>query len=73
MHEPALGAVMPVRLTKNPATAQSGLRSQETDYSPHPGPTAFSRLTAQRLTRQAVRRLQDLGYQVTIEPRTDAA
>jgi transposase len=38
-----------------------------------PGPTALSRLTAQRLTRQAVRRLQDLGYQVTIEPRTDAA
>ncbi|MHB8275450.1 MAG: hypothetical protein ACYDC9_11910 [Dermatophilaceae bacterium] len=38
-----------------------------------PGPTALSRLTAQRLTRQAVRRLQDLGYQVTIAPRTDAA
>ena len=38
-----------------------------------PGPTALSRFTAQRLTRQAVRRLQDLGYQVTIEPRTDAA
>jgi len=38
-----------------------------------PGSTTFSRLTTQRLTRQAVRRLQDLGYQVTIEPRTDAA
>jgi transposase len=38
-----------------------------------PGPTTLSRLTTQRLTRQAVRRLQDLGYQVTIEPRTDAA
>ena len=38
-----------------------------------PGPTTLNRLTAQRLTRQAVRRLQDLGYQVTIEPRTDAA
>jgi len=38
-----------------------------------PGPTAFSRLTTQRLTRQAVKRLQDLGYQVTIAPRTDAA
>ena len=38
-----------------------------------PGPPALSRLTAQRLTRQDVRRLQDLGYQVTIEPRTDAA
>ena len=40
---------------------------------PGPGPTALSRLTAQRLTRKAVRRLQDLGYQVTIAPRTDAA
>lgn len=29
--------------------------------------------TSARLRRQAVRRLQDLGYQVTIEPRTDAA
>ena len=38
-----------------------------------PGPTALSRLTTGRLTRQAVKRLQDLGYQVTIEPRTDAA
>jgi hypothetical protein len=38
-----------------------------------PGPTTLSRLTAQRLTRQAVRRLQDLGYRVTIAPRTDAA
>src|SRR5674476_299461 len=38
-----------------------------------PGRTTFSRLTTQRLTRQAVRRLQDLGYQVTIAPRTDAA
>jgi len=38
-----------------------------------PGPTALSRLTTQRLTRQAVKRLQDLGYQVTIAPRTDAA
>src|SRR5665213_570058 len=38
-----------------------------------PGPTTLSRLTTQRLTRQAVRRLQDLGYQVTIAPRTDAA
>jgi PAS domain S-box-containing protein len=38
-----------------------------------PGPTTLSRLTAQRLTRQAVRRLQGLRYQVTIEPRTDAA
>ena len=38
-----------------------------------PGPTALSRLSTQRLTRQAVKRLQDLGYQVTIAPRTDAA
>jgi transposase len=38
-----------------------------------PGPTTLSRLTTKRLTRQAVRRLQDLGYQVTIAPRTDAA
>ena len=38
-----------------------------------PGPTALSRLTAERQRRQAVRRLQDLGYQVTIAPRTDAA
>jgi transposase len=37
------------------------------------GPTALSRLTTGRLTRQAVKRLQDLGYQVTIAPRTDAA
>jgi transposase len=38
-----------------------------------PGPTALSKLTADRQRRQAVRRLQDLGYQVTIAPRTDAA
>lgn len=38
-----------------------------------PGPTTLSRLAAQRLTRQSVRPLQDLGYQVTIEPPTDAA
>ena len=38
-----------------------------------PGPTALSKLTAERQRRQAVRRLQDLGYQVTIAPRTDAA
>ena len=38
-----------------------------------PGPTALSSLTAQRLTRQAVRRLQNPGYHVTIEPRTEAA
>ena len=37
------------------------------------GSTALSRLTAERLRRQAVRRLQDLGYQVTIAPRTHAA
>ena len=37
-----------------------------------PGPTTLSRVTTQRLTRQAVRRLQDLGYQVTIAPRIDA-
>jgi len=41
-------------------------------YTDH-GPTPLNRLTAQRLTRQAVRRLQDLGYQVTIAPRTDPA
>ncbi|MHB1472890.1 MAG: hypothetical protein ACYDDU_12825 [Dermatophilaceae bacterium] len=38
-----------------------------------PGPTTLSKLTAERQRRQAVRRLQDLGYQVTIAPRTDAA
>jgi transposase len=38
-----------------------------------PGPNALSKLTAERQRRQAVRCLQDLGYQVTIEPRTDAA
>jgi transposase len=38
-----------------------------------PGPTALSRLTTGRLTRQAVRGLQDLGYQVTIAAPTDAA
>ena len=41
--------------------------------TPTAGTTTLSRLTAQRLTFQAVRRLQDLGYQVTIAPRTDAA
>jgi len=41
--------------------------------TPTPGPTTFSRLSAQRLTGQAVRRLRDLGDQVTIAPRTDAA
>ena len=30
-----------------------------------PGPKALSGLTTQRLTRQAVKRLQGLGYQVT--------
>jgi len=40
---------------------------------PYTGPTSLNRLTAQRLTRRAVRRLQDLGYQVTIAPRTDPA
>lgn len=38
-----------------------------------PGPTALNALTAERQRRQAVRRLQALGYQVTITPRTDAA
>lgn len=38
-----------------------------------PGPTALNALTAERQRRQAVRRRQDLGYQVTITPRTDAA
>src|ERR1035437_2152470 len=38
-----------------------------------PGPNTFSRLSAQRLAGQAVRRLRDLGDRVTIAPRTDAA
>lgn len=38
-----------------------------------PGPTALSRLTAERQRQQAIRRLQNLGYHVTIAPRTDAA
>ncbi|MGB8385936.1 MAG: IS110 family transposase, partial [Dermatophilaceae bacterium] len=38
-----------------------------------PGPTALSRLTADRQRQQAIRRLQNLGYHVTITPRTDAA
>lgn len=33
-----------------------------------PGPTALSKLTAERQRRQAVRRLQDLGFQVAIAP-----
>jgi len=32
-HAPALGTAMPVRLTKQPASARSGLRP-ESDYSP---------------------------------------
>jgi len=38
-----------------------------------PGPTTLSRLTAQRLTHQVVRRLQDPAYQVHIATCTDAA
>jgi hypothetical protein len=38
-----------------------------------PGPTTLSRLTAQRLTHQAVRRLQDPSYQVHIATCTEAA
>jgi transposase len=38
-----------------------------------PGPNALSTLTAERQRRQAVRRLQELGYQVTIAPNTNAA
>ncbi|MEP6813928.1 MAG: IS110 family transposase, partial [Marmoricola sp.] len=33
-----------------------------------PGPSALSALTAERQRRQAVRRLQELGYQVTLAP-----
>ena len=33
-----------------------------------PGPTALNALTAERQRRQAVRRLQALGYRVTITP-----
>jgi len=36
-----------------------------------PGPTTLNALTAERHRRQAVQRLQDLGYQVTITARTD--
>jgi len=38
-----------------------------------PGPTTLSRLTAQRLTHQVGRRLQDPAYQVHIATCTDAA
>jgi hypothetical protein len=38
-----------------------------------PGPTTLSRLTAQRLTHQVVRRLQDPAYQVHIATCTEAA
>jgi hypothetical protein len=38
-----------------------------------PGPTALSRLTAQRLTHQAVSRLQEPAYQVHIATCTEPA